>query len=77
LPVLKDLQTFDAAACSMPMATFDYGASLEWIRARENLLLVGPAGTGKSHLLVGTGLRAVERGLRVRYVTAADLVEQL
>jgi DNA replication protein DnaC len=54
-----------------------YVASLEWIRARENLLLVGPAGTGKSHLLVGTGLRAVEHGLRVRYATAADLVEQL
>jgi len=77
LPVLKEMETFDAQASSIPMATFDYVASLEWIRARENLLLVGPAGTGKSHVLVGTGLRAVEHGLRVRYATAADLVEQL
>jgi len=77
LPVLKDLETFDARASSITTATFDYVASLEWIRARENLLLVGPAGTGKSHVLVGTGLRAVERGLRVRYATAADLIEQL
>ncbi len=59
------------------MATFNYVALLEWVRARENLLLVGPAGTGKSHVLVGTGLRAVEHGLRVRYATAADLIEQL
>jgi DNA replication protein DnaC len=77
LPVPKDLETFDARASSIGMATFDYVVSLEWIHARENLLLVGPAGTGKSHVLVGTGLRAVERGLRVRYATAADLVEQL
>ena len=36
-----------------------------------------PTGTGKGHVLVGTGLRAVEQGLRVRYGTAADLIEQL
>lgn len=77
LPVVKDLETFDAPASSIMMATFNYVASLEWIRAKENLLLVGPAGTGKSHVLVGTGLRAVEHGLRVRYATAADLIEQL
>jgi DNA replication protein DnaC len=77
LPVVKDLDTFDAQASSIVMATFNYVASLEWIRARENLLLVGPAGTGKSHVLVGTGRRAVEYGLRVRYATAADLIEQL
>ncbi len=77
LPVLKNLDTFDALASSIPMPTFNYVASLEWVRARENLLLVGPAGTGKSHVLVGVGLRAVEHGLRVRYASAADLIEQL
>jgi hypothetical protein len=39
--------------------------------------LVGPAGTGKSHLLIGLGLAAVQAGHRVRYFTAADLVETL
>jgi DNA replication protein DnaC len=77
LPVRKDLDAFDARASSIPLATFNYVASLEWVRATENLLLVGPAGTGKSHVLVGTGLRAIEQGLRVRYGTAADLIEQL
>jgi DNA replication protein DnaC len=38
---------------------------------------VGPAGTGKSHLLVGLGLAAVNDGRRVRYFSAADLVETL
>ncbi len=41
--------------------TFDYLASLEWIRAAENICLIGPAGTGKSHLLVALGLAAVAR----------------
>jgi len=77
LPVLKDLETFDATASSIATATFNYVAYLEWVRARENLLLVGPAGTGKSHILVACGLRAVEHGLRVRYASAADLIEQL
>ena len=60
-----------------PAATFDYLASLEWITARENLCLVGPAGTGKSHMLVALGAAAVEAGHRVRYFTAAELVETL
>ena len=76
-PVLKRLDAFDTLASSIPAPTFAYLASLEWVRARENLLLVGPAGTGKSHVLIGVGLRAVEHGLRVRYATAADLIEQL
>jgi DNA replication protein DnaC len=76
-PVAKTLDEFDLAASSIPKPTFDYLASLEWIRAPENLALVGPAGTGKSHLLVALGSAAVEAGHRVRYFTAADLVEAL
>jgi DNA replication protein DnaC len=76
-PVVKTLQEFDLAASSIPRATFDYLASLEWIRAAENTCLIGPAGTGKSHLLVALGVAAVQTGHRVRYFTAAELVETL
>jgi DNA replication protein DnaC len=76
-PVVKTLDEFDVTASSVPPATFDYLASLEWIRAPENLCLVGPPGTGKSHLLVALGVAAVAAGHRVRYFTAADLVETL
>ena len=76
-PVHKTLDEFKVAQSSVPQATFDYVASLEWIRAAENLCLIGPAGTGKSHLLVGAGHAAVANGCRVRYFTAADLVETL
>ena len=40
-------------------------------------MLLGDSGTGKSHLLIGLGMAACERGLRVRYVTAAGLVNEL
>src|SRR3954469_9895426 len=75
--VAKRLEEFDVAASSIPTATFDYLASLEWIRAGENLCLIGPAGTGKSHTLIALGIAAVEAGHRVRYFTAAELVETL
>ncbi len=76
-PVLKTIEEFDVAASSIPQATFDYLASLEWIRAAENYCAVGPAGTGKSHSLVAFGVAAVQAGSKVRYFTAADLAETL
>lgn len=76
-PVTKTLEEFDVAQSSIPPATFDYLASLEWVAAKENPLFIGPAGTGKSHCLVALGHAAVETGLRVRYFSAAELVETL
>ena len=76
-PVAKAFSEFNLGLSSVPQATFDYLASLEWIRAAENLCLVGPAGTGKSHLLLASGQAAVAAGMRVRYFAAADLVETL
>jgi DNA replication protein DnaC len=76
-PVTKTLDEFDLSVSAVNRATFDYLANLEWITAADNLCLVGPAGTGKSHLLVALGVAAVHAGHRVRYFTAADLVETL
>ncbi|GAB36493.1 IS21-like element helper ATPase IstB [Gordonia otitidis] len=76
-PVTKTLESFDVAASSIPANTFEYLSSLEWVRAQHNLVLIGPAGTGKSHTLIGLGIAAVHAGHKVRYFTAADLVETL
>ena len=76
-PVEKRLEEFALTQSSVPRATYDYLASLEWVRASENLCLVGPAGTGKSHLLIALGHAAVSAGHRVRYLTAAELIELL
>jgi hypothetical protein len=50
---------------------------LEWLRTKDNLALVGPPGTAKSHVLVALGHAAVDAGYRVRYFVAAELVDTL
>ncbi len=76
-PVTKTLEEFDVTASSVKATTFDYLSSLEWLRAKENLCLVGPPGTGKSHLLIALGHAAIDAGFRVRYFSAVELVETL
>jgi DNA replication protein DnaC len=76
-PTTDATDPFNVAGSSIPKATFDYLSSLEWIRAAENACFIGPAGTGKSHMLVALGVAAVEAEHRVRYFTAAELVETL
>jgi DNA replication protein DnaC len=76
-PMVKTIAEFDLAASSIPAGTWAYLTSLEWVTAKENLTMVGPAGTGKSHTLIALGHAAVQAGLKVRYFTAAELVETL
>lgn len=77
-PVTKTLAEFDVAASSIPPRRRSTTSHpLEWVRAAENVCMIGPAGTGKSHILIALGIAAVEHGHRVRYFTAAELVETL
>jgi DNA replication protein DnaC len=76
-PVAKTLDELDRSACSIPGPTLDYLASLEWITAKENLCLVGPPGTGKTHLAIGLAIRACQAGHRVQFATAAEWVARL
>jgi DNA replication protein DnaC len=76
-PTTKTLAEFDLDASSINAATWNYLSTLEWIRATENLCLVGPAGTGKTHTLIALGHAAVAAGIKVRYFTAAELLETL
>ena len=76
-PVSRRLEDFAVAESSVPRATFEHLGSLDWIDTAENVVLVGPAGTGKTHVLLGIGEAAVVAGRRVRYLAAAGLVETL
>jgi DNA replication protein DnaC len=76
-PVVKTLEQFDLAESPIPPASHDYLVTLDWIGRADNLCLVGPAGTGKSHYLIALGRAAVEAGHKVRYFTAVELVEHL
>ncbi len=77
-PRPKRLSEFDlAAAPSVNPATLAALETCAWIAAGEPVVLLSDSGTGKSHLLIGLGMAACERGLRVRYVTTAGLVNEL
>ena len=77
-PVVKTLEQFDfEAAPGAPKARIQELSGLAFIERRENVILLGPSGVGKSHLAIALGVRATEHGYKVRFITAADLVLQL
>ncbi len=77
-PALKTLDEFDfTAASGLPKARIQELAGLAFVERRENVILIGPSGTGKTHLAIALALRATERGYKVRFITAADLTLQL
>ena len=52
-------------------------ACYDYVERRENIIALGPSGTGKSHIALALGLAACERGLSTAFVTAAGLGHQL
>jgi len=52
-------------------------ATLDFVREKANVVFVGPSGVGKTHLANALGQLACLRGFRVRFVLAADLVNEL
>ena len=77
-PRLKRLADFDYTANqTINPATIATLATGGYLTAGEPVVLLGDSGTGKTHLLIGLGIAACEQGQRVRYVTAAQLVNEL
>ena len=58
-------------------ATINTLAQGDWVRRGDPLCLIGDSGTGKSHLLIGLGTAAAEKGFRVKYTLATRLVNEL
>ena len=76
-PRVKRLGDLDLSLMPIPPATLASLSTLAWVTAGEPVVLLGDPGTGKTHVLIGLGVAACEEGLRVRYVTAAQLVNEL
>ena len=77
-PTVKSLDTFDFLAIpSVNKALVMELARCEYVQHRENVLAVGNSGAGKTHVALGLGLAACQRGMSVGFTTAAGLVHEL
>jgi len=77
LPRLKTLQEFDFAQSTVSAARIADLAAGGYIARAEPVLLIGEAGTGKTHLASGLCIAACEQRRRVRFITATALVNEL
>ena len=73
LPAGKTFASWRAADSSIPTATQQALATLEWIGRAENLAVTGPSGTGKSHLVEALAHAAIDTGRRVAWFTLESL----
>ncbi|MCP5084692.1 MAG: ATP-binding protein [Alphaproteobacteria bacterium] len=77
-PAVKSLDSFDfKAMASLNKPLVMELARCAYIDTRENIIALGPSGTGKTHIALGLGLAACQKGLKVRFITAAALVHEL
>jgi DNA replication protein DnaC len=77
-PAIKSLDSFDFKAIPSlnKMQVLELARS-DYIERRENIIALGPSGTGKTHIALGLGLAACQKGLSVGFITASALVHEL
>jgi DNA replication protein DnaC len=77
-PARKTIEDFDFDhQRSLKRDTIAHLGALDFVLARENVVFLGPPGTGKTHLAIGLGIRACQAGHRVAFATATDWVGRL
>jgi hypothetical protein len=64
IPSLNKMQVLELARC-------------KWVDRRDNVIALGPSGTGKTHVALGLGLAACQKGMSVGFTTTAALVHEL
>ena len=77
-PARKSLEEFDFDhARGLKRDTIAHLGTLDFVTARENVVFLGPPGTGKTHLATGLAIRACQAGHRVLFATASEWVDRL
>jgi DNA replication protein DnaC len=77
-PARKSIEEFDFDhARGLKRDLIAHLATLDFVAAKENVIFLGPPGTGKTHLAIGLGIRACQAGHRVLFATASQWVDQL
>lgn len=77
-PAIKTLEDFDYAfAKGIKRSQLEELAGLGFLERRENIVLVGPSGVGKTHLAIALGYKATQAGIKTRFTTASELLMTL
>jgi DNA replication protein DnaC len=77
-PARKTLEEFDFTfQRSAKRQVVEHLGQLDFLHARENVVLLGPPGTGKTHLAIAVSIRACLAGQRVQFATATEWVARL
>jgi DNA replication protein DnaC len=77
-PSRKSLEEFDFDhARGLKRDTIAHLGTLDFVTAKDNVVFLGPPGTGKTHLAIGIAIRACQAGHRVLFATASQWVDRL
>jgi DNA replication protein DnaC len=77
-PARKSLEEFDFDhARGLRREVIAHLGALDFVAAKENVVFLGPPGTGKTHLATGIAIRACQAGHRVLFATASEWVDRL
>ena len=77
-PYEKQLKDFSLKEQkSLTRKQFNQLKSLDWIDQSYNLVLLGPSGTGKTHLVIGLGFKAIDEGYKVIFATMGEIIRLL
>ena len=77
-PFPKTLDEFDFSRLeNVSNASIWELASCDFIKNRQNIVMIGNPGSGKSHLSIGLGMKACQAGFTVKFYTAANLANEL
>ena len=77
-PAIKTLAEFNYSfAKGVKKSQIEELSGLGFIERRENVVMVGASGVGKTHLAIAIGYKAAQAGIKTRFTTAADLLLML
>jgi DNA replication protein DnaC len=77
-PARKSLEEFDFTHLrGLKREAVTHLGTLDFVAAKENVVFLGPPGTGKTHLAIALGIRACQAGHRVAFATASQWVDRL
>ena len=79
MPQAKRLEDFDVSWLKggLPSGRFEELKSLSFIERKENIVLLGSSGVGKTHIMLGLGHRACMSGYSAYYISCRDAIERL